>query len=86
FPGGHCLTDCSDDCNENGVPDECASEADCDGNDIPDICEIEDTYGGLCSGGDCLSDVDCDGVPDGCDDLSSTGACCLGEGNCEDLS
>ncbi|UCE61193.1 MAG: hypothetical protein JSU63_05475, partial [Phycisphaerales bacterium] len=26
------------------------------------------------------------GVPDGCDDLSSTGACCLGEGNCEDLS
>jgi hypothetical protein len=42
----------SQDCNQNGIPDEC--EPDCDRDGIPDDCEI----------GDC----DGDGIPDDCDD------------------
>ena len=45
----------SQDCNANGVADEC--EDDCDGNGIPDECDIADGA------------VDCDGngIPDTCE-------------------
>lgn len=55
------VVDChSQDCNSNGVPDEC--EADCNGNGRPDDCDIiaceEDA-----SCGDCNGNL----IPDGCD-------------------
>lgn len=48
----------SDDCNLNGIPDECEADEDCNSNTIADICDI--------AGG---SSVDCDGNfrPDECD-------------------
>jgi M6 family metalloprotease-like protein len=34
--------ECDADCNANGTPDECESAPDCDANGIPDECELED--------------------------------------------
>ncbi|MFN0137562.1 MAG: SUMF1/EgtB/PvdO family nonheme iron enzyme [Phycisphaerae bacterium] len=50
----------SNDCNGDGIPDEC--ESDCNGNGVPDDCDIAN-----CPPGD-LTCVDCngDGVPDQC--------------------
>ncbi len=55
----------SEDCNGNGVPDEC--EADCDGDGTPDDCEI--------SSGE-SADCDADGIPDGCAISSGASADC----------
>ena len=41
----------SDDCNGNGVPDECdlgsGSSLDCNFNDIPDECELDCNFNGI---------------------------------------
>jgi hypothetical protein len=75
-------TDCSGDCNENGVPDEC--DPDCNENGIPDECDLAD-----CSGDPACEDCDGNGVPDECDpdcnengipeecESMQNGACCL---------
>ncbi len=47
----------SDDCNANGLPDEC--EADCDGNSVPDTCD-------LAAG---VPDVNGNGLPDTCETI-----------------
>jgi len=68
---GCTMPDCetSDDCNGNGIPDEC--EPDCNGNSVPDVCDLDFETGANCVG--CLSApgtaADCDGnlVPDVCD-------------------
>jgi hypothetical protein len=67
-PLGNCVgEDCSQDCQPNGVPDEC--EPDCNGNGQPDDCDIA-------SG----SSLDCNGngVPDECDIADGTSQDCNG--------
>lgn len=67
-----------EDCNENGVADECdiatGWSTDLDGSGTPDECEYDDTDGDgildpwdLCPGFDDAQDMDGDGLPDGCD-------------------
>lgn len=47
------------DCNQNGIPDECASaEIDCNGNGRPDECDISFVFS---------FDCDANGVPDECE-------------------
>lgn len=68
---GCALPDCetSDDCNGNGIPDEC--EPDCNGNDIPDACDLDWETGATCVGcqGPAGTSDDCDAnlIPDSCD-------------------
>ena len=58
----------SEDCNDNGIPDEC--EADCNANGSPDGCDVA-AGSGDCNGNwtpdECEPDFDGDGVIDGCD-------------------
>ena len=62
--------DCEDltDCNGNGEPDECESFDDCNGNSIPDECELD---GNDCDSNgipdDCQPDCDGDNLPDACE-------------------
>ncbi len=53
----------SDDCNENGSPDECEPDEDCNSNGVQDICDIA----GVTSE-DCNLNV----VPDSCDIAAGT--------------
>ncbi len=53
----------SDDCNTNGIPDEC--EFDCNANDVPDGCDIDPTDPD--GNGEVSSDADGNGVPDECE-------------------
>ncbi len=75
----------SDDCNENGVPDEC--EDDCNQNGVPDSCDIEGETSNDCQPNgipdDCEEDCDGDGIPDECDPPAD----CDGDGveDCLDL-
>ena len=72
----------SNDCNGNGIPDEC--EPDCNENGVPDDCDI--TTGGLqdCNANgipdecEATSVTDCNGngVPDACDITSGTSTDC----------
>jgi hypothetical protein len=59
----------SQDCNLNGVPDEC--EQDCNDNDVPDECDITAGTSLDCNGNgvpdECESDCNGNGVPDACD-------------------
>ncbi|MHC4969046.1 MAG: DUF7467 domain-containing protein, partial [Planctomycetota bacterium] len=71
------------DCNNNGIPDEC--EDDCNGNGVPDPCDIGNGTSQDCNG---------NGIPDECDidsgacaDLNDNGVCdecevdeCIGGG------
>ncbi|MCH9033129.1 MAG: hypothetical protein IID42_01330 [Planctomycetes bacterium] len=67
----------SNDCNDNGVPDEediaNGTSEDCTGNLVPDECEGDDDGDGIwnpcdiCNLGDDTLDDDSDGVPDACD-------------------
>ena len=70
--------DCSNDCNENGVPDECELEGDdCNENGVLDECEVD-----VCDDGDpCTRDF-CDG---GCfnEPLCGGGLVCV-EGDCRE--
>lgn len=50
----------SEDCNANGIPDEC--DTDCNGNGVPDECDIA-----CCDGLPSCSDCNENGIPDGCD-------------------
>lgn len=50
----------SEDCNGNGIPDEC--ETDCDGNGRPDDCDIAE-----CTSQPACSDCNENGIPDSCD-------------------
>lgn len=55
------LVDCrSEDCNANGIPDEC--ETDCNENGRPDDCDIAD-----CDGDPACGDCNENNIPDGCD-------------------
>ena len=58
----------SNDCNNNGIPDEC--EPDCNENGVPDDCDI--TTGGL-------QDCNENGIPDECE-VTSAGEDCNGNG------
>ncbi|MCC6622161.1 MAG: HYR domain-containing protein [Deltaproteobacteria bacterium] len=49
----------SEDCDDNGIPDEC--QADCDGDGAADACEILDGS---------ETDLDDNGVPDSCEDCN----------------
>ena len=65
-PNGPCdVPDCglSDDCNVNGIPDEC--EDDCNGNGVPDDCDIDpnDPDGN----GQVSPDCNVNGTPDECE-------------------
>ena len=51
-------TGTSQDCNANGIPDECELGPDCNGNGVPDQCDIDQGTS---------SDCDRNGVPDECD-------------------
>ncbi len=60
----------SDDCDGNGVPDEC--QPDCNGNDIVDSCDISSGTSDDCDGNlipdECeFTDCNNNGVADGCD-------------------
>lgn len=46
-----------DDCDDNGIDDDCEAITDCNGNNIPDVCDID-------SGAS--MDSDNDGIPDEC--------------------
>jgi len=65
----------SDDCDENGVPDEC--QEDCDENGVADVCELE--------GGDCNDNMTldvceiADGEADDCDANQVPDACQLAD-------
>jgi hypothetical protein len=49
----------SNDCNDNGVPDECdLADGDCNENGVPDACDIADGT---------LVDADGNGIPDACE-------------------
>jgi hypothetical protein len=65
----------ANDCNANGIPDECESFVDCNYNGVPDSCDIS---------GRTSCDLDADGVPDECQTSFAKGACCLSatEGDC----
>ena len=61
----------SQDCNTNGVPDEC--EPDCNGNTVPDDCDIADGTS---------KDDNSNGIPDECDvnaDLDGDGVVGIGD-------
>ena len=82
--GGFChVTGCglSQDCNFNGVPDECEPNEDCNGNSVQDICDIA-----------AGTSLDCqpNGVPDECEpDCNGSGApddCDIAEGTSEDCN
>lgn len=69
------LDECEYDCDGNGIPDSC--EADCNGNDVVDACDIQSGTSTDCSGDgrpDECDDHDCNsnGVPDDCDIISGT--------------
>ena len=49
-----------DDCNENGVPDDCEQLDDCNNNGVPDECEN-------------LRDFNNNGIPDECEDCNENG-------------
>ncbi len=59
----------SDDCNNNGIPDEC--EVDCNTNGIPDECDIASGVSSDCNTNGivdaCEEDFDLDGTIDDCD-------------------
>lgn len=66
----------ADDCNENGIPDDCELDGnDCNANLILDVCEIAPNS--TAGSGDfyCLQDCDADcnnnGIPDACDPLAT---------------
>ena len=64
----------SEDCNTNGVPDEC--EADCNGNGSPDDCDVADGSSNDCDGNgtpdECDPDCNTNGIPDTCDIADGT--------------
>ncbi len=70
----------SDDCNANGVPDEC--ETDCNMNGVPDDCDISAATSEDCNNNiipdECESQADCNGntVQDICDVAAGTSLDC----------
>lgn len=46
-----------DDCDDNGIDDDCDTIVDCNGNEIPDSCDIDSGFS---------MDADGDGIPDEC--------------------
>lgn len=64
-PGGPCdVPGCggSQDCNQNGIPDECEPQDDCQPNGILDFCDLHLGYSEDCQG---------DGIPDECQLISN---------------
>ena len=55
----------SEDCDGNGVPDEC--QPDCDGDTIPDACEVDCNANGTPDDCESFSDCNNNGIPDDCD-------------------
>ena len=61
----------SQDCNQNGSPDECESFADCNQNSIPDECELTGNDCNLNGIPDeCDTDCNLNGTPDDCEQLA----------------
>ncbi|UCF35206.1 MAG: hypothetical protein JSV78_07860 [Phycisphaerales bacterium] len=62
------------DCDENGLPDECdiAEQGDCNENSVPDACDISADFGPsyFCDPdiSDCSLDCNLNGIPDECDE------------------
>jgi hypothetical protein len=55
----------SQDCDANGVPDEC--QADCDSDGIPDVCETDCNTNGIPDDCESFSDCNNNGIPDECE-------------------
>lgn len=55
----------SNDCDLNGVPDEC--QLDCNSDGVPDVCETDCNLNGIPDECEALDDCDKDGVPDICE-------------------
>ncbi len=72
----------ADDCNGNGIPDNC--ESDCNGNGIADECDVADGTSGDCDGNgipdECQEDCQPNGVPDACEILDGTAEDANGNG------
>ena len=99
-PGGpyFCTSNCSPDCNNDGVPDRC--QPDCNFNNTPDDCDISQERSEDCDENnvpdECQEDADGDGVINPCDLCPGTnpgvpvrddgceqfGACCTSTGFC----
>ncbi len=64
----------SEDCNNNGVPDEC--ETDCNGNTIPDSCDLASGFSDDCNNNtvpdECEPDCNLNGIPDTCETIGDT--------------
>ena len=84
LPGGDACG-MSQDCNDNGVPDEC--EPDCNGNGIADGCDLAAGTSVDCNGNrvpdDCEPDCNDNDVADDCEVLPDTDG--DGTDNCSDL-
>ncbi len=76
------------DCQPDGVLDDCGITADCNGNDIPDECEPDCDESGVpdaCDIADCDADPDCadsngNGIPDGCEPMDAPGSLLAADG------
>ncbi len=91
FTGG-CFLDVVNDCNGNGIEDECdifdETSADCNGNDIPDECDIASCDTGAPSdpmncgdvAGPNCDDCNFNGIPDCCDIANMTSVDADGDG------
>jgi hypothetical protein len=55
----------SNDCDGNGVPDEC--QPDCDNDGLPDVCEVDCNANGTPDDCEAFNDCNSNGIPDECD-------------------
>jgi len=73
----------SDDCDQDGVPDECGyspGQPDCNQDGIPDICELDCNFDGVPDSCQTSLDCDLDGVLDSCELLDGTDSDCNSNG------
>ncbi|MFQ5503158.1 MAG: FG-GAP repeat protein, partial [Phycisphaerae bacterium] len=74
---GDCVVGTSEDCNADGIPDECEPMADCNGNSIRDSCDIANGTSSDCNANGIIDfceiadgtsqDCNANGFPDVCD-------------------
>ena len=73
----------SEDCDQDGVPDECGyspGQSDCNQDGIPDICELDCNFDGVPDSCQTALDCDLDGVLDSCELIAGTDSDCNGNG------
>jgi hypothetical protein len=59
--------ECQSDCNDNGITDACEDAEDCDGNGVPDECEPDCNGNGVTDACESEGDCDANGIPDACE-------------------